>query len=78
MQPTGGNVLLDAGEGTWGQMARFFGADKGAPGNAYDVLRDVKLVYVSHVHGDHCMGLGRLLAARREVRAIVLLRWGLG
>lgn len=55
-------VLLDAGEGTWGQLARRFGR-KGAK----EVLRGVKLLFVSHLHQDHHAGLTRIMRERSQV-----------
>ncbi|KAF9038581.1 hypothetical protein BJ165DRAFT_1352473 [Panaeolus papilionaceus] len=63
--PGWGNVILDCGEGTWGQLARHFGTDESAPDNAWDILRDVKCIFASHIHGDHHMGLSQLLAKRK-------------
>jgi ribonuclease Z len=59
-----GNILLDCGEGTTGQLTRFFG--KGEKG-IDDVLRNLKCIFVSHAHGDHHMGLAKLLRQRRLV-----------
>lgn len=43
-------LLLDAGEGTCGQIVRFYG--KGAA----DIFRKIKAVYISHLHADHHIG----------------------
>ncbi|KAJ6474674.1 hypothetical protein C8R47DRAFT_986730 [Mycena vitilis] len=59
--PTRGSILLDAGEGTWGQLARHFGPGVG------DVLRDLRCIFVSHIHGDHHMGVAKILARRRQL-----------
>lgn len=56
-----GYVLLDAGEGTFGQLCRAFGA------KVNDVLRDIRVIFLSHVHGDHHMGVTRLLAERKKL-----------
>ncbi|KAG9033520.1 hypothetical protein FRB95_014699 [Tulasnella sp. JGI-2019a] len=89
--PKWGNILLDCGEGTWGQMARQFGPDKiagstslvttpqdlGAGGSTKqqrempdveDVIRNLKLIFISHIHGDHHMGLIKILAHRRALK----------
>ncbi|KAG5654002.1 hypothetical protein H0H81_008584 [Sphagnurus paluster] len=63
--PNWGNIMLDAGEGTWGQLVRQFGLDIDTPNNVWDMLRDLKCIYVSHIHGDHHMGLAKILAKRR-------------
>ncbi|KAG6454773.1 ribonuclease Z, mitochondrial isoform X1 [Manduca sexta] len=55
------SMLLDCGEGTFGQLVRFFGPKKV---NAF--LRTLTAVYVSHLHADHHIGLIGILQARRE------------
>ncbi|EKM81596.1 hypothetical protein AGABI1DRAFT_105131 [Agaricus bisporus var. burnettii JB137-S8] len=57
-----GNILLDCGEGTTGQLTRYFG--KGEEG-IDDILRNLKCIFVSHAHADHHMGLAKLLRQRR-------------
>lgn len=59
--PEAGYILLDAGEGTWGQLARNYGAD------VWDVLRDLKCIFISHIHGDHHIGLAKILSIRQQV-----------
>ena len=59
--PGYGNVLLDCGEGTYGQLSRHFGP------RTKDALRDLRCIFISHIHADHHMGLSRLLAMRRKV-----------
>ncbi|PFH48651.1 hypothetical protein AMATHDRAFT_64951 [Amanita thiersii Skay4041] len=71
--PGWGNVLLDAGEGTWGQLVRHFGRGRGpksghATGNQDDVwqmLRNLKCIFISHIHGDHHLGLATILTQRK-------------
>nr|CAD7262484.1 unnamed protein product [Timema shepardi] len=55
------SVLLDCGEGTYGQLVRFYG-----PAGVGDVLRAIRAVYVSHLHADHHIGLVGLLKGRKE------------
>lgn len=64
--PGYGNILLDVGEGTWGQMARNFGLE-GSEYNVWQALRDLKCIFVSHMHADHHVGLAHILAKRRLV-----------
>ncbi|TRM58741.1 hypothetical protein BD626DRAFT_410082 [Schizophyllum amplum] len=65
--PGHGSILLDCGEGTWGQLAREYGTDVDAKENVYDVLRDIKCIFVSHLHADHHGGLAMLLAQRKQL-----------
>lgn len=54
-------ILLDCGEGTWGQIVRFYGQSK-----ALEVLKNLKGIYVSHLHADHHIGLIGLLKERQK------------
>ncbi|CUA74010.1 ribonuclease Z [Rhizoctonia solani] len=65
--PNYGSIMLDCGENTWGQMCRRFGTDQTASENAYSVLADLKCIFISHIHGDHHMGLLKLLTTRRSI-----------
>ncbi|XP_058169782.1 ribonuclease Z, mitochondrial [Anopheles ziemanni] len=56
------SILLDCGEGTVGQIVRFFGNTQ-----AESVLRSIKAVYISHLHADHHLGLIGLLQVRRKL-----------
>lgn len=63
-------ILLDAGEGTWGQIARRFGdgnREKGEPSKE-EVLRGVKMLFISHLHQDHHAGMAKILRERVKVR----------
>ena len=55
-----GNVLLDAGEGCAGAMKRYLGHDE-----ARRAIRDLKVLWVSHQHPDHMLGVRGVLALRR-------------
>lgn len=52
-------VLLDAGEGTAGQLARHYGQS----GLGY-FYRQLTFIFISHMHADHHAGLAAVLAAR--------------
>ena len=65
--PDWGNLLLDAGEGTWGQLARYFGTDLARSSNVWQALRDLKCIFISHAHADHHAGLPKILAMRKQV-----------
>lgn len=43
-------ILLDVGEGTCGQIYRFYGDE------APKVIAKIKAIYVSHMHADHHIG----------------------
>ncbi|XP_057673792.1 zinc phosphodiesterase ELAC protein 2 isoform X2 [Corythoichthys intestinalis] len=62
---TGQSLLLDCGEGTFGQLCRHYGDD------VDQVLSDISAVFVSHMHADHHTGLIKLLYQRQ--RALVTL-----
>lgn len=53
--PGHGSVMLDAGEGTLGQLSRQFGSNLDA------FLKDLKWIYISHLHADHHLGIVRIL-----------------
>ncbi|EDW32383.1 GL11605 [Drosophila persimilis] len=55
-------MLLDCGEGTYGQIVRLYGSAR-----AVEVLRQLQAVYVSHLHADHHIGLIGLLRERRQL-----------
>ncbi|XP_014248785.1 ribonuclease Z, mitochondrial [Cimex lectularius] len=56
------SILLDCGEGTYGQLVRYFG-----PEEVEKVLNHIKAVYVSHLHADHHIGLIGLLKAIQKL-----------
>ncbi|KAK0096883.1 hypothetical protein PV326_004049 [Microctonus aethiopoides] len=56
------SVLLDCGEGTIGQLIRFFG-----PSEIDKILASIKAVYVSHLHADHHLGLIGVLQERQRI-----------
>ncbi|XP_017473148.1 PREDICTED: ribonuclease Z, mitochondrial [Rhagoletis zephyria] len=61
IQPTENSyMLLDCGEGTLGQIVRFYGKQR-----AEEVVRNLKAIYISHLHADHHIGLIGLLNERQ-------------
>ncbi|KAJ1559218.1 hypothetical protein HK405_011550, partial [Cladochytrium tenue] len=56
--PGYGGILLDAGEGTLGQLFRKFGGCDGGGGlPAYaDVVGGIRVLFISHMHADHHIG----------------------
>ncbi|WVR08979.1 hypothetical protein IAU60_006038 [Kwoniella sp. DSM 27419] len=59
-----GGILLDAGEGTLGQMRRRFGKE-----GVKRLLGELKMVFVSHMHADHHLGLTAILEERFKLGA---------
>lgn len=55
-------MLLDCGEGTLGQIVRFYGKTR-----AEIVVRNLKAIYISHLHADHHIGLIGLLNERQRL-----------
>ncbi|XP_063309448.1 zinc phosphodiesterase ELAC protein 2 [Pelobates fuscus] len=54
------SLLLDCGEGTFGQLHRHYG-DK-----VNDVLSQISAVFISHIHADHHTGLLNILLEREK------------
>lgn len=50
--PGAGSYLLDCGENTLGQLRRLY-----SPPELGAVLRDLKLIWISHLHADHHLGI---------------------
>ncbi|SPC62895.1 related to TRZ1 - tRNase Z, involved in RNA processing [Ustilago sp. UG-2017b] len=74
--PSSGNILLDAGESTYGLLRRKFGyrrdgtaAESGSlvGQDVDDILREMRILFISHIHADHHIGLIRLLLERRKL-----------
>ena len=53
-------ILLDAGEGTYLQLAQHFGEEK-----LPKVLASIRVAYITHFHADHHLGLLRVLKERQ-------------
>lgn len=62
-----GGFLLDAGEGSLGQLARHFGPQLN------DALANLKAVFISHMHADHHLGLLRVMLHRQVLTREPLL-----
>ncbi|XP_021749955.1 tRNase Z TRZ3, mitochondrial-like [Chenopodium quinoa] len=57
-----GSLLFDCGEGTLGQLKRRFGIE-----GADNAVRNLRCIWISHIHADHHTGLARILALRRDL-----------
>jgi len=60
--PGVGGMLLDCGEGTLGQLRRRYGMS-----GLKQVYEDLKMIFVSHMHADHHLGLQTILEDRLAV-----------
>ncbi|KAJ7272676.1 beta-lactamase-like protein [Mycena haematopus] len=60
--PKRGSILLNCGEGTWGQLVRQLGAH-----GANDLLRDLRCIFISGVRIDYHGGLATLLSKRQQL-----------
>ncbi|KAG8006513.1 Zinc phosphodiesterase ELAC protein 2 [Nibea albiflora] len=59
------SVLLDCGEGTFGQLCRHYGD------GVDEALSKISTVFISHIHADHHTGLLLLLYQRKRALAAV-------
>jgi ribonuclease Z len=60
--PGYGTMLLDAGEGSHGQLFRALG-----PEHLRDALLRLRVIFVSHLHADHHLGSVRFLYERKRL-----------
>ncbi|KAF6198835.1 hypothetical protein GE061_006858 [Apolygus lucorum] len=56
-------MLVDCGEGTYGQLVRFYG-----PEEVDRILSNLKAIYISHLHADHHIGLIGVIKGIARVR----------
>ncbi|KAL9616778.1 MAG: hypothetical protein Q9160_008375 [Pyrenula sp. 1 TL-2023] len=61
--PGRGSYLFDCGEGTLGQLKRVF-----SPDELRSVLLDLKMIWISHLHADHHLGLINILKSYNLMR----------
>ena len=61
IQLLSGNLLLDCGEGTLGQLFRVFGP------LLHQELRKIKLIFISHLHADHHLGISILIKLQERL-----------
>lgn len=58
------HILLDCGEGTFSQLIDVYGMDQ-----IDDYLKNLRLIYITHIHPDHNLGLFKILAERQALEA---------
>ena len=56
--PGSGSYLFDAGENSLGQLSRIY-----SQGELLEVLRDLKMIWISHLHADHHLGITSVIKA---------------
>ncbi|KAJ5490796.1 hypothetical protein N7539_002363 [Penicillium diatomitis] len=59
--PGYGYYLLDCGENTLGQIRRVYGHAK-----TQEILRNLRMIWISHLHADHHLGTASLIRAWHE------------
>lgn len=65
--PDYGSILLDAGEGTYGQLYRRFNQATEGP-NLEDILTRLQMLFISHMHADHHLGAAKVIVERKKVK----------
>ncbi|KAJ3196210.1 Zinc phosphodiesterase ELAC protein 2 [Irineochytrium annulatum] len=64
--PNYGGVMLDAGEGTYGQLFRKFnGNPPESPQSLRNVLKGLRVLFISHMHADHHLGVCSVILRRK-------------
>jgi ribonuclease Z len=61
--PGVGNYLFDCGENTLGQLQRVFN-----PEELTEVIRDLRVIWISHLHADHHLGTTSVIKAWYKIR----------
>lgn len=59
--PGSGSYLFDCGENTLGQLRRIFSSAE-----LSEILRDLKIIWISHLHADHHLGITSVIKAWYE------------
>lgn len=59
----GESFLLDAGEGSYGQLSRLYSTQE----ELDEVIRGLECIFISHMHADHHLGVIRILLKRQEI-----------
>ncbi|KUI64562.1 Ribonuclease Z 1 [Cytospora mali] len=62
--PGSGAYLFDCGENTLGQLRRMYGF-----AGADEILRELKVIWISHLHADHHLGTASVIKAWRDATA---------
>lgn len=57
------SMLMDCGEGSFGQLQRFYGQER-----TQQIMRNLKSIFISHLHADHHIGLLSFLLCRKQLQ----------
>jgi ribonuclease Z len=57
------SMLFDCGEGSLGQLRRFYGEER-----SKQIVRNLKSIFISHLHADHHIGLLSFLNYRKQLQ----------
>jgi len=60
-----GGMLMDCGEGTYGQLLSLYGQTR-----VNEILASLKCIWLSHIHADHHAGVLKVLHARQQLRLL--------
>ena len=60
-----GAVLMDCAEGTYGQMYDYFGSKE----RVDSALNKTRVIYITHLHGDHNLGLPSIMTERDKAQS---------
>lgn len=61
-------MFFDCGEGSYGQLYRAYGAEK-----INEIVRNVKLIYISHNHVDHHLGVSKIVSLQSTSKPITII-----
>lgn len=56
------NILMDCGEGTFSQLVDIYGES-----GIDNYLRNLRLIFITHIHPDHNLGLFKILSERQRL-----------
>lgn len=54
------SILMDCAEGSYGQLLDHFGSVK----QVNEIIKKLKLVFITHIHGDHQLGILKIMVER--------------
>lgn len=61
-------MFFDCGEGSYGQLYRAYGDEK-----INEIIKSVKLIYISHNHVDHHLGVSKIVSLQSTSKPITII-----